>query len=129
MDHLQAAAPGIAARAEALADAACELHDCAVGPLAWSTAAVDDAVESMEITALALMHAHPGAPDVMVAVRGSLARARAVLGLPLRDEEPAVAGGERQAVVEPTPPRPRRRGLGPGYQGLRIPSGRTATER
>ena len=128
MDQLQrAAAPGVAERAEALADAACELHDSVLAPSAWSVAAVEDGIESMEITALALMYAHPDATDVMVAIRCNLARARAALDLPPRDGEPAATGDEHQAVSQPTPIRSRRRALGPGYQGVRIPPGRIAT--
>lgn len=130
MDQLQpVAAPGVAERAEALADAACDLHDSVLDPSAWSAAAVEEAIESMEITALALMYAHPDATDVMFAIRYNLGRVRAALGLPPRDEELAGTGDEHQAVVEPTPIRSRRRVLGPGYQGVRIPPGRTATGR
>ncbi|MFF0487274.1 hypothetical protein [Streptomyces sp. NPDC004435] len=127
------AAPGVAERAEALADAACELHDAAGTPDAWSAAAVEDAVEAMETTAFALAAAHPDAAAAMLAVRQQLAQLRERLGLPPGEDAPAgpdVEEHQEQPVVPPTPIRPRqRRGLGPGYQGLRIPPGRTATGR
>jgi hypothetical protein len=127
------AAPGVAERAEALADAACELHDAASTPASWSAAAVEDAVESMETTALALAAAHPDAAAAMLTIGQQLAQLRERLGLP--PGEHAAAGPDdehqEQPVVPPTPLRRRheRRGLGPGYQGVRIPPGRTATGR
>ncbi|MFE3866113.1 hypothetical protein ACFXPT_37725 [Streptomyces goshikiensis] len=126
------AAPGVTERAEALADAACELHDAA-GPGSWSADAVEDAVEAIETTALALADAHPDAAAAMLAIRHQLAQLRAHLDLP-PGEPPAAAGPEeehQEQVVEPTPlrrARPRR-GLGPGYQGVRIPPSRTASGR
>ncbi|WP_274919416.1 hypothetical protein [Streptomyces sp. WZ-12] len=117
------AAPGVAEQAEALADAACELADAASSSRSWSVAAADDAVEAMETTALALHTAHPAAAAALGTVVQALARLRRDLGLPVdegdRDQE--------QVVTPPTPlRRPTRRGLGPGYQGLRIPPRRTA---
>jgi hypothetical protein len=128
------AAPGVAERAEALADAACELHDAAGTPASWSAAAVEDAVESMETTALALASAHPDAAAAMLAIGQQLAQLRERLGLPPGEDAAAGPDDEEhqeQPVVPPTPiRRPRqRRGLGPGYQGLRIPPGRSASGR
>ncbi|MET7728753.1 hypothetical protein [Streptomyces mirabilis] len=121
------AAPGVAERAEALADAACELHDAASTPASWSANAVGDAVEAMETTALALLVTHPDAAAAIGTVAQALARLRQDLGLPARDDEPAVPADDDQdqAVTPPTPiRRPRaRRGLGPGYQGYRDGSG------
>ncbi|MFF4647497.1 hypothetical protein [Streptomyces sp. NPDC001389] len=118
-------------RAEALADAACELHDVA-GPGSWSADAVEDAVEAMETTALALAAAQPDVAAAMLAIRQQLAAVRERLGLP-PGEPPAAAGPDedehQEPAVAPTPlrRRPARRGLGPGYQGVRIPQSRTAT--
>ncbi|MYT20268.1 hypothetical protein GTW69_08190 [Streptomyces sp. SID7760] len=127
------AAPGVAERAEALADAACELHDAASTPASWSAAAVEDAVEAMETTALALAAAHPDAAAAMLIIGQQLAQLRERLGLPPGEHTagPDEDEHQEQAVAPPTPiRRPRqRRGLGPGYQGLRIPPGRTATGR
>lgn len=122
------AAPGVAERAEALADAACELHDTVSTPASWSADAVEDAVESMETTALALAVAHPEAAAAMFAIGQQLAQLRERLGLP-PGEHPGAGptADEDQAVDPPTPIRSRRRGLGPGYRGVRIPPGRTAS--
>lgn len=68
------AAPGVAERAEALADAACELHDAAGSPAGWSAAAVEDAVEAMETTALALAAAHPDGPSLVAAAGPAVPR-------------------------------------------------------
>ncbi|MFJ2561359.1 MULTISPECIES: hypothetical protein [unclassified Streptomyces] len=126
------AAPGVAERAEALADAACELHDAASTPASWSVAAVEDAVESLETTALALAVAHSDAAAAMLVIRQQLGQLRERLGLhPGESVTSPDDEHQEQAVVPPTPIRHtrQRRGLGPGYQGLRIPPGRTATGR
>lgn len=123
------AAPGVAERAEALADAACDLHDAARSPGSWSAAAVEDAVESMETTALALASAHPLAAAAMLAVGQQLDQLRGAIGLPPAEHAGPEDEHQDQLAAAPTPVRrPRaRRGLGPGYQGLRIPANRTAT--
>lgn len=122
------AAPGVAEQAEALADAACELHDAASTPASWSAAAIEDAVESMETTALALAAAHSDATAAMLSIGRQLAQLRERLGLPAVNSDDE---HQEQPVVPPTPIRRRhkRRGLGPGYQGLQIPPGRTASGR
>ncbi|MFD8440505.1 hypothetical protein ACFV2I_36320 [Streptomyces microflavus] len=109
------AGPGVAEQAEALADMACELHDAASTSASWSAAAVEDAVEAMETTVLAIGQ--------------QLAQLRARLALPPSEHSAAGCEGadhEEQPDVPPMPrQRPRqRRDLGPGYHGLRIPSGR-----
>ncbi|WP_327359852.1 hypothetical protein [Streptomyces sp. NBC_01304] len=121
------AAPGVAERAEALADAACELHDAATSPDRWSAAAVEDAVESVETTLLALLTLHPGAALVGQAVT----QLRDDLGLPPRDASKAGPVAAEDQLTEPTPIRARRerRGLGPGFQGVRIPGTRTGSGR
>ncbi|MER7069276.1 hypothetical protein ABT357_27025 [Streptomyces albidoflavus] len=118
------AAPGVADRAEALADAACELHDAASSPGSWTAAAAEEAVEAMETTALALHGAHPAAAAAMDTVAQVLARLRRDLDLTAADEDDA----QDQIVTPPTPIRRRtRRGLGPGYRGLRVPPGPAAS--
>ncbi|MGW2016712.1 hypothetical protein [Streptomyces sp. NPDC001927] len=126
------AAPGVIERAEALADAACELHDAAGTPACWSAAAVEDAVESMETTALALAAAHPDAAAATLAIGQQLAQLRESLGLPPGQQAASPDHGHQEQLVVPQASlrRPRaRRGLGPGYQGLRIASSRTASGR
>ncbi|ELP69951.1 hypothetical protein PV735_46850 [Streptomyces turgidiscabies] len=126
-----AAAPGVAERAEVLADAACELHDAVSTSASWSVSAVEDAIEAMETTALALALAHPDATAAAFILGQTLAQLRERLGLPPGEHTTAVdlADEDQEQPVKPTPiNRPRnRRGLGPGYQGLRISPGRTAS--
>jgi hypothetical protein len=133
MESLPAvAAPGVAERAEALAEAACELHDAVSSdPGRWNAEAVEDAIEAMETTAAALQNVHPDAASSMFVIAHNLGHLRQALGLPPRDDAPAEEDQDQdQAVTPPTPiRRPRRRGLGPGYQGVRIPPGRTASMR
>ncbi|MGG2463777.1 hypothetical protein ACO0M4_28945 [Streptomyces sp. RGM 3693] len=122
------AAPGLAEKAEALADTACALHDVAGSPARWSATAAEDVVEAMEITALALGGAHPAAAAAALPLLQDLARLRQSLALPPSDwPEPALED-EGEAVAPPVPiSRGRaRRGLGPGYKGLRIPPDRAA---
>lgn len=126
MDHLPAvAAPGVAERAEALAESACELHDAVNSdPGRWNAEAVEDAIESMETTAAALQAVRPEAASCMFVITHNLGRLRQALGLPPRDDVSAEEDQE-QAVTPVTPiSRPRRRGLGPGYRGVRIPQDR-----
>ncbi|QNS09438.1 hypothetical protein [Streptomyces xanthii] len=123
------AAPGLAENAEALADTACTLHDIAGTPGSWSAAAAEDAVEAIEVTALALGSAHPAGAAAVLPLLRDLTRLRQSLALPPSDRpEPALEGdGEGETIAPPVPiTRGRsRRGLGPGYKGLRIPAGRT----
>ncbi|MET4670633.1 hypothetical protein [Streptomyces sp. PvR018] len=128
------AGPGVAEQAEALADMACELHDAASTSASWSAAAVENAVEAMETTVLALAVAHPDAATAMLAIGQQLAQLRARLALPPSEHSAAGCEGADHEEQPDVPPMPRRRprqrrGLGPGYQGLRIPSGRTASGR
>jgi hypothetical protein len=134
MEHLPAvAAPGVAERAEALAEAACELHDAVSSdPGRWNAEAVEDAIEAMETTAAALQAVHPDAANCMFVIAHNLGQLRQALGLPPRDDVPAEVAevDQDQAVIPPTPiSRPRRRGLGQGYQGIRIPHDRIASGR
>ncbi|WP_330269943.1 hypothetical protein [Streptomyces griseorubiginosus] len=124
------AAPGLAENAEALADTACALHDIAATPGSWSAAAAEDAVEAIEITALALGSAHPAAAAAVLPLLRDLTRLRRTLALPPSDRPEPALQGEGQTVAPPVPiTRGRsRRGLGPGYKGLRIPAGRTVPE-
>ncbi|MFL4910680.1 hypothetical protein ACJ6WF_48225 [Streptomyces sp. MMS24-I2-30] len=125
-----AAAAAVAERAGTLADAACELYDVTGTPGTWSADAVEDAVEAMETTALALLRAHPATAAAMDTVARTLALLRQDLGLPAADH--GTDEHQDQAVTPTTPirrSRTARRGLGPGFQGVRIPPGRTATGR
>lgn len=133
MEHLPAvAAPGVAERAEALAEAACELHDAVSSdPGRWNAEAVEDAIESIETTAAALQAVGPEAACWMLVVVNGLGHLRQALGLQPCDDGPAGPAEEDQGegvALRPLISRPRRRrGLGPGYQGVRVPQDRTDT--
>ena len=134
----------LAERADALAVAACELHDAATLPVDWSPDVLEDALEAMETTALALQTAAPETGEVMFAIGHNLGRVREALGLPARGDD-AFAG--RPPAPHTTPPAPRstgrrtagstgRRPVGLGPNGLRLledatigkPSSRTAPD-
>ncbi|MFM9449164.1 hypothetical protein [Streptomyces acidiscabies] len=126
MDLPTVAAPGVAEQANALAEAACHLSDAvADDPGRWSAEAAEDAIEAIETVSAALSAISPGAAARMTAVTDALSRLRQeILGDVLLGQD------QEQAVTPPTPiTRPRRRGLGPGYQGVRIPADRPAAGR
>ncbi|MFJ9077416.1 hypothetical protein ACIRO3_19570 [Streptomyces sp. NPDC102278] len=80
------AAPGVAERADAAADAACHLYDAvapwgAGQPGGWSRAAAEDAAEAIETTAHALAFSRPGAEVVLAPVHTALAELRRRLEL------------------------------------------------
>ncbi|MFB7499364.1 hypothetical protein ACFC09_32565 [Streptomyces sp. NPDC056161] len=84
----------------------------------------------MATTALALLRAHPATAVATDTVARTLARLRQDLGPPAAEH--GTDEHEDQAVTPPTPirrPRTARRSLGPGFQGVRIPPGRTASGR
>lgn len=105
--------PGVEQRAAALADAACELVDT-VTPRTWSASAVEDVADAIDVLVEALAAIDPEAARVLAAVPAATAALRRRLA-------PAAA----EDVVEVSVPRsgrPRRRGLGPGWKGLRATS-------
>ncbi|WP_327732456.1 hypothetical protein OG749_45800 [Streptomyces nojiriensis] len=101
--------PGLAVRAEAAAEAACDLADHA-GPGRWTTAMADDALDAVEALVDALRAGVPGAERILAAVPALTAALREDLAA---DAAPAAA-----PLAAPALRRPRRRGLGPGWQGL-----------
>ncbi|MGD6765965.1 hypothetical protein ACOKM5_44290 [Streptomyces sp. BH097] len=104
------AAPGVEERADQAAEAACNLAD-AVTPDAWSPAAVEDAIDAIEALTAALGQINPEAAQLLAAVPA----ATVALRQHLLDEEPRMAG------AVPAPRRSRRRGLGHGWTGVRVP--------
>ncbi|CAM5734542.1 hypothetical protein ACTFBT_00185 [Streptomyces microflavus] len=116
------AGPGVADQAEALAETACELHAAASTSASWGAAAVEDAVEAMETTALALAVAHPDAAAAMLAFGQQLAQLRARLALPPSEHS---AAGTEGADHQEQPDVARTRVLFPRADG----SVRTATRR
>ncbi|MFG3158117.1 hypothetical protein ACGF7W_39460 [Streptomyces sp. NPDC048219] len=110
--ELGEAGPGVEERAAAVADAVCELVD-AVTPRAWSTGAVEDAIDAIDMLAEVLAAIDPETARILAAVPAATARLRHRL----------VPGGTEDVPEAPAPRsgRPRRRGLGPGWQGVRLP--------
>lgn len=107
--ELGAAGPGVERHAAAAADAACELADAATGST-WSADAVEDAVDAIDTLTEALAAIGPESADALAAIPAATAALRRLLA-PQRESD-AVAPAPRRG-------RPRRRGLGPGWQGIR----------
>ncbi|MEU9027333.1 hypothetical protein AB0D46_07335 [Streptomyces sp. NPDC048383] len=122
------AAPGVAERADAAADAACHLYDAVRlwgdgGPGGWSRTAAEDAAETIETTAHALALIDPGAEVALAPVHAALADLRRRLTLapadPLTAEgvpaTPRSVGNPRRTrrVRGLTPPVPTPRVLTP----------------
>ncbi|MDV5143189.1 hypothetical protein R1T08_02405 [Streptomyces sp. SBC-4] len=118
MGLVDRAGPGIEEQADQVAEAACELADATAGS-GWSVAAADDALVAIDTLAAALAQVDQEVAEVLAAVTAATATARRRFSLSV-EPDPAPAGTER--VSDPRParsPRPRRRGLGPGFQGIR----------
>ena len=126
----------LAERADALAVAACELHDAVTLPVGWSPDVLEDVLEAMETTALALEAAAPETGEVMFAIGRNLGRVREALGLPARGDD---AFADRPPAPHTTPPAPRstgrravgsagRRPVGLGPNGLRLLEDATVAE-
>ncbi|MFI6530711.1 hypothetical protein [Streptomyces uncialis] len=119
------AAPGVEQRAELAVERACHLAD-AVTPTAWSAAAAEDALDAIDVLATALSGIGPETAGALAAVAAATAEARRRLGLPADAESaapgeaavPAAGTGQPAAPGKLPRPRARRRGLGPGYQGI-----------
>ncbi|MDX2290734.1 MULTISPECIES: hypothetical protein [Streptomyces] len=101
-----------------MAEAACELADAAAGS-GWSAAAADDVLVAIDTLSAALAQIGPDVGEALAAVTAATTRARLRLGLPAdTGQEP-----DRAATPPGVPSlragrRPRRRGLGPGAQGI-----------
>ncbi|MFJ2510788.1 hypothetical protein ACIPEL_37430 [Streptomyces griseoviridis] len=107
--ELGEAGPGVEVRAAAVADAACELADTAT-PTAWSTSAVEDA---LDVLAAALAAIGPEAEPIPAQVQAASAALR-------RHLAPAPTSGDSGMGAAEAPGRSgRRRGLGPVWKGLR----------
>ncbi|GGZ19791.1 hypothetical protein [Streptomyces nitrosporeus] len=110
MELSQEPQPRVEEQAGAVADAVCELLDT-VTPTTWSRAAVEDAVDAIDMLAETLAAIDPQTERTLAAVPAAIAALR--LGL-----APAVAQDVPEAPVQNSG-RPRRRGLGPGWKGVR----------
>ncbi|NEE39436.1 hypothetical protein G3M53_80320 [Streptomyces sp. SID7982] len=107
------AAPGVEALAGTAADAACALADAA-GPAGWNLAAAEDAADAIDTIAAALADIDPEAARLLAAIPAATKALLRHLG---QDQDDAAA--IPAAVARPPQlPKPRRRGLGPGWQGL-----------
>jgi hypothetical protein len=107
--ELSKAGSQVEQHAEAVADAVCELVD-AVTPSTWSTGAVEDAADAIDMLAEALAAIDPDAARALAAVPAATAALRRRL-TPATTEDVA-------EVPAPGSGRPRRRGLGPGWKGV-----------
>ncbi|MGX1887253.1 hypothetical protein [Streptomyces sp. NPDC055287] len=110
MELLAQAAPGVEALAGEVADAACALADAA-SPTAWNLAAAEDAVNAIGTLAEALAAIDPESARLLAAIPTSTKALLRHLG-------------QDDAAENKQPPcaSPERRGLGHGWQGVRVPS-------
>ncbi|KDN74840.1 hypothetical protein DF19_27540 [Streptomyces olindensis] len=113
------AGPGVEKAAEQTVESACHLADLA-GPDGWSTAAAEDVLDAIDTLTDTLGSVGEDLAQALAAVATATAQARRRLGItvdaqaPWRDSAasaPAARGLERRP--------PRRRGLGPGFRGIR----------
>ncbi|MEU1940482.1 hypothetical protein ACH49O_41365 [Streptomyces coeruleorubidus] len=113
------AGPGVEQAAEQTVESACHLADLA-GPDGWSTAAAEDVLDAIDTLTEALGSAGEDLAQALAAVGAATAEARRRLGIDVHDQEP---GPEDAASVSlprgPGRRPPRRRGLGPGFRGIR----------
>ncbi|WP_405802265.1 hypothetical protein [Streptomyces sp. NBC_01506] len=110
MTWLGKAAPGVEQRAEAAADTACDLAD-AVTPGGWSTGAVEDTIDAIDTLVEALAEIDPEVARILAAVPAATAE--------LRERLSPTATEGIAPLPAPRSGRPRRRGLGPGWTGVR----------
>ncbi|MFF5491541.1 hypothetical protein [Streptomyces virginiae] len=116
VELVERALPGVEEYADQAAESACLLADVVSGG-GWSAAAADDALTAIETLAQALGGIGPEVEGVLVAVTSATSTARRRLGLPV-EVDPGLA--PTAAVPAPrTRRQPQRRGLGPGFQGIR----------
>ncbi|WP_055524774.1 hypothetical protein [Streptomyces graminilatus] len=107
------ARPRVEQYAEEIADNACDLADTA-RPEAWSTEAKDDVLEAIDTLAGALCALGPDTAKARAPVRAATAGARRQLGLADGEEAGPGPGARGRRPV-----RRARRGLCPGFKGVR----------
>ncbi|MFF9887655.1 MULTISPECIES: hypothetical protein [Streptomyces] len=116
MELAEQAAPGVEQHAEQVTETACHLADAA-GPSGWNTAAAEDVLDAIDTLTEALGIAGPELAQALAAVTAATDGARRLLGIAVDEQEP-----DSPAVAAAVPPgrrQPKRRGLGPGFQGIR----------
>ncbi|MFF0754567.1 hypothetical protein [Streptomyces sp. NPDC004267] len=117
MELVERALPRVEEHADQAAESACLLADVA-SEGGWSAAAADDALVAIDILAAALAQIDPEVHEALAAVTAATATARRRLNLPVDPEASTTA--TLTGVPGPrTGRRPRKRGLGPGFQGIR----------
>jgi hypothetical protein len=113
------AGPGVEKAAEQTVESACHLADLA-GPTDWSTVAAEDVLDAIDTLTETLGGADEELAQALAAVTAATAEARRRLGIAVNDQPPG-RDGAASAPVARGPERrpPRRRGLGPGFRGIR----------
>jgi len=113
MKPLLKTAPGVEAHADQAVVSACHLADT-VTPATWSAGALEDALDAVDTLIGSVSEIGPELAQALAVVTAATTDARRLLGL---------TGVPASATVPAQPARAgdrrtRRRGLGPGYQGL-----------
>ncbi|MFH9067539.1 hypothetical protein ACH4GM_41045 [Streptomyces coeruleorubidus] len=113
------AGPGVEKAAEQAVESACHLADLA-GPDGWSTAAAEDVLDAIDTLTETLGGARPDLEQALAAGAAATAGARRCLDFAVDDQAP----GRDSAASVPVAGGPgrrssRRRGLGPGFRGIR----------
>ncbi|MCS0606012.1 hypothetical protein NX794_33110 [Streptomyces sp. LP11] len=113
MDSWGRAAPGVERHAELAVETACQLADIA-RPDGWSAAAAEDVLDAVDTLTEALSGADPELAQALAAVAAATGSARRRLGITVDESKPSAVPSV-PAARRP----PKRRGLGPGFQGIR----------
>nr|WP_202462765.1 hypothetical protein [Streptomyces sp. SID8374] len=99
-------------------ETACHLADIA-RPGGWSTAAAEDVLDAVDTLTEALGGADPELAQILVAVAAATGSARRRLGIAPAEQEPKPSATPSVPAARRPP---KRRGLGPGFQGIRTSS-------
>ncbi|MEU9435044.1 hypothetical protein [Streptomyces sp. NPDC048252] len=110
------AMPRVEHYAETAAESACHLADTAA-PESWSPAAADDALDAIDTLAGALSALGPDLAAALAPVAAATANARRQLGL---GDDKGTAATVEVPGLRRSAQRSRRRGLGPGFKGIRM---------
>ncbi|MET9679908.1 hypothetical protein [Streptomyces coeruleorubidus] len=113
------AGPGVEKAAEQTVESACHLADLA-GPTGWSTVAAEDVLDAIDTLTETLGGAGEELAQALAAVTAATAEALRRLGIAVDDQPPGRDGAVSVPVARgPERRPPRRRGLGPGFRGIR----------
>ncbi|MEU0249743.1 hypothetical protein ABZ192_36630 [Streptomyces sp. NPDC006235] len=112
------AGPGVEKAAEQTVESACHLADLA-GP-DGSTVAAEDVLDAVDTLTETLGGAGEDLAQALAAVATATAQARRRLGITVDDQAPGRDSAASAPVARGQEHRlPRRRGLGPGFRGIR----------